>query len=109
MSTAANEVGRRREMAQIVESTDSVLGKHTRDMDQEARDLGNSAIARVESHEELCTERWSQARAASVRVELALSTMQKAMEDRIGKIPATIIASMAAVIGYLAARAFPIH
>lgn len=109
MTQAANEVGRNREMAQLVESTDRVMGKHTYDMDQEARDLGQAAIARVESHEELCTERWGQARAASVRVETALALLQKNMEDRVGKGPAAIIAGMAGVIGYLAARAFPIN
>lgn len=109
MTQAANDVGRSREIAQIVESTDRVLGKHAQDMDQEARDIAHAAAAKIESHEELCTERWGQARAASVRVEVALAAMQKAMEDRIGKAPATIIAAMAGVIGYLAARAFPIH
>lgn len=103
------EEGRVRQAVQIVESTSRVIEKSIENMDQEARDIAHAAAARVESHEELCTERWSQARAASLRVEVALSAMQKSMEDRIGKVPATIIAGMAGIIGYLAARAFPIH
>lgn len=109
MSVAANEAGRGREIAQLAASTDRVLGKHIIDMDQEARDIAHEAKAKVLAHEELCAERWGQARAASARVEVALAVLQKNMEDRIGKVPATIIASMAAIIGYLAARAFPVH
>lgn len=109
MTTAAKEVGQGREIAQIVASTERILGKHIQDMDQEARDIAHAAAARVESHEELCTERWGQARAASGRVEVALEGLKKNMEDRIGKVPATIIAALTGIIGFLAARAFPIH
>jgi hypothetical protein len=109
MTTVANEVGHGRETAQFLASTDRVLGKHIIDMDQEARDIAHAAASRVESHEELCTERWGQARAASARVEVALAALQKSIEDRIGKGPATIIAALTGVIGFLAARAFPIH
>lgn len=106
VSNAAKEIGLHREMAQITDSTARVLGDT---MDQEARDEAKAAKAKIESHEELCTERWGQARAASVRVEVALAALQKAVEDRIGKGPATVIAGMAGIIGYLAARAFPVH
>lgn len=109
VETQENETGRNRERAQIIESTGRVIGKHLFDMDQEARDIAHAAAAKVESHEELCTERWGQARAASMRVEVALASLQKNMEDRVGKGPATIIAAMAGIIGWLAARAFPLH
>lgn len=109
VTAAAKEVGQGREVAQIVASTERLLGKHIIDMDQEARDIAHAAAAAVKSHEELCTERWGQARAASVRVEVALEGLKKNMEDRVGKGPATIIASLTAIIGFLAARAFPVH
>ncbi len=109
MTAAAKEVGQGREVAQIVASTDRVGGKHIIDMDQEARDIAHAADAKVTAHEVLCTERWGQARAASVRVEVALAGLQKNMEDRVGKGPATIIAALTGIIGFLAARAFPVH
>lgn len=108
MSVAA-EAGRHREIAQLAAATDRVLGKHIIDMDQEARDLANAADGKISAHERLCTERWTQSKESSVRLELAMAELKKAVEDRIGKVPATIIAVMSAVIGFLAARAFPMH
>lgn len=78
-------------------------------MDQDARDLARDATARIKSHEELCTERWNQSRESGARVEIALAVLQKAMDEKIGKMPATLIAGLTGLVGWLAARAFPFH
>jgi hypothetical protein len=78
-------------------------------IDQEARDRADEAASHIESHEKLCTERWNQSRAAQDRVEGALKSLQDAMNDRIGKLPASVIAILMGICGFLAARAFPTH
>lgn len=109
MGQAAEEIGLNREKEQIIGSTARVLHQGAEDLDQDARDLAHTAIAKVKSHEELCTERWNQARAATVRVELALAILQRGMDEKIGKTPAAIIAGLTGLVGWLASRAFPLH
>lgn len=77
-------------------------------IDQVARDDANHANGRIDSHETLCTERWTQQRQAMVLVQTTVDEIKKRMDKTIGHVPASIIAVMASIIGYLAARAFPI-
>lgn len=77
--------------------------------DQTARDDANEALGRIDSHEKLCTERWQSQREAMVRVEKTMGEIKTCVDDKIGKLPAGIIAALTGVCGYLAARAFPIH
>ena len=109
MGQAADEAGFDREKEQISSSTKRLMQYGAEEMDQDARDMAHDAVARIKSHEELCTERWNQARAATGRVEVALAVLQKAMDDRIGKMPAALIAGLTGMVGWLAARAFPLH
>jgi len=78
-------------------------------MDQDARDDAAAAMRKITSHEEVCEMVRNQNTAMFTRIEATLALLQKAMDDRIGKIPASIIAVMAGIIGYLADRAFPFH
>ena len=76
--------------------------------DQEARDLANRALSRVQSHEVLCTERWGQQRDTMARVEHTLADIQIGISRRIGMVPAGTIAGLVGLCGWLAARAFPL-
>lgn len=109
MTRAADEIGRAREQEQISRSVTRVMDGEQEVPDQLARDEAAKNEARQDKHEAVCTERWQQSKEGLARVELVLGTVQKAMNDRIGKIPASIIAAMTGIIGFLAARAWPIH
>lgn len=75
-------------------------------MDQDARDLAHKALSRINTHETLCTERWNQQRVALAMVQKTLDVMSR---TALGRIPAGIIATLTAIVGWLAARAFPLH
>lgn len=107
--SASDEVGRQRQHQQVKMSTERLMGDEFSDMDQEARDLAKEAKSKIQSHEQLCTERWDQSRLAMERLEVCVEKVQKAMDERIGKIPASIIAALTGLVGFLAARAFPLH
>ena len=78
-------------------------------MDQEARDRADHALAVASSHEILCNERWQQQALAMQRVEDAVKAVTAALNDKIGQLPAGIIATLSGLVGYLGARAFPFH
>lgn len=104
MTKITDEAGDGREREQVDRSTGRILFT-----DQIARDDAKDANNRIESHEKFCTERWKHQSEGMVRLENAIGGIQKAVDDRIGKLPAGIIAALTGVCGYLAARAFPIH
>lgn len=99
---AQDRLGIKREMGQLEASARRVLELGGEELDQEARDAARDALARVKSHEALCTERWEQQRAAMARVEAQLAGMSTQMSSRIGWIPATIIAVLTSAVGWLA-------
>ncbi len=74
--------------------------------DHDAREAVQKVGGRLDTHETLCTERWNQQR-------LALAGVQKALEDinrsTLGRLPASIIAVLTGLVGWLSARAFPMH
>ena len=109
MTLAASELGKNREAAQIVSSTSRLMGKNDHDMDQEARDEAKAVTADLKAHKDVCAILAKQNADALSRLEAAISALQKKMDDRIGKIPAGIIAVMGTVIGFLAARVWPAH
>jgi len=104
MTRASEEAGFHREQEQVDRSTSRILGADT--LDQDARDLAQKALSRIDSHEVLCTERWNQQRVALALVQATLDVMNK---STLGRIPAGIIATLTAIVGWLAARAFPLH
>lgn len=73
-------------------------------VDQEARDLAREAMAHIVAHEQVCAERWRQSNASSTRVELALEGVRKAISNRIGLTPVSVISGLMAIVGFLAAR-----
>jgi len=104
MTKAAEEAGLHREQEQIDRSTTRVLGADS--LDQDARDLAQKAFSRIDTHEVLCTERWNQLRVAMGMVQKSVDTMSR---NTLGRIPAGIIAGLTGLVGWLAARAFPLH
>lgn len=80
-----------------------------RTLDQEARDMAHDAIARSKAHEEVCTERWLHQAESMGRVEKIIGEIKLAVDDKVGKLSAGLIAGLTGIVGYLAARAFPIH
>lgn len=87
--------------------------------DQVARDESARNEARQDMHEAVCTERWQQSKEGLARVETGLADfrkdvgikidkLQKGIDERIGKVPASVIAGLMGVIGFLAERAFHI-
>lgn len=78
-------------------------------LDQEARDRANDAIARSEAHERLCTERWDTQARAMARIEKTMEAVETAITDKIGRLPAGIIAALFGLVGFLGARAWPTH
>ncbi len=102
MSKASEISGIHREKEQIDRSIVRVVGAET--MDQDARDLGHKAVARIDAHEILCTERWLQQRVAVAALQGSFDIMSSNM---LGRIPAGIIAILTGLVGWLAARAFP--
>lgn len=100
------KIGGNREKEQIKRSSKMVTAH---DMDQEARDTATAAMARLEAHEELCTERWNTQALAMARIEATMKEVNDALQDKIGKAPAGLIAFLTAIIGFLAARVFPVH
>lgn len=109
MTIAAVELGKIREITQISASTSRLGGKNFHDMDQEARDEATKANADLQAHKDVCAILAKQNADSLSRLELAIGTLQRKMDDRIGKIPASIITVMGAIIGFLAARAWPAH
>ena len=77
-------------------------------VDQVARDMANRALNHTDSHEVLCTERWAQQKLSMALVQKTLGEIQDSMNATIGRLPATIIAGLTGVVGFLAARAFPL-
>lgn len=105
MTQEADELGRVRQLAQLASSSVSVAERLTSNMadqmDQEARDEAKHALARMDSHEQLCTERWRQSRESTERVEKTLNDIRTAVNKRIGQVPATIISLMSGLIGLM--------
>jgi hypothetical protein len=104
MNSTADDLGQSRQLEQADRSAKRLMGEEDIEVDQDARDDAKDALNKITSHEQLCTERWQQSREASARIEKALADMNKALSERIGKVPATIITAMAAVIGFLGAH-----
>ncbi len=73
-------------------------------LDQEARDLAADALAKSKAHEDLCTERWLHQAATMARVEKTIGEIKTAVDDKIGKLPAGLIAGLTGLVGFLAAR-----
>ena len=105
MTKAGEVVSQHREQEQIDRSTTRLLGGGDI-LDQTARDLAQRAFSRIDTHEVLCTERWNQSRIAIATLQASLDSMSKNM---LGRIPAGIIACLTGLVGWLAARAFPLH
>ena len=105
MTEAADVLGLGKEQEQIERSIERLMGEWEMP-DQEARDLAHKALGRMDSHEAVCTERWNQQR-------LALGILQKSFDamakNTLGRVPAGLIACLTGLVGWLAARAFPIH
>lgn len=78
-------------------------------IDQKARDIGTGAQDDIVRHETLCEERWKNQLLSMGRMETSMAAIQVAMNDRIGRTPAVIIATLTGLVGFLAARAFPLH
>lgn len=108
MTDLTDEVGDSRERVQIVESLSRVIGKDM-ELDSDARDLARDALAKISSHERLCTERWQQQVISLNRLESTIDEIKATAQNQVAKIPAGIIAALVGVIGFLSARAFPIH
>ena len=107
--SVVEEVGRQREKDQLARTTQRLLGDKIIEMDQEARDLATEAKNQIKAHEDVCALAWANNNKTLERMEQAIAKLQDAMDDRIGKIPASIIAALTGLVGFLAARAFPIH
>jgi hypothetical protein len=105
MTKAADLIGLHREQEQIDRSITRVI-KGGDTLDQEARDSAHRALGKLDTHETLCTERWNQQRVSIVEMQKSLDAMNKRM---VGNIPASIIAILMGAVGFLAARAFPLH
>jgi hypothetical protein len=105
MTQAAENIGLKREEAQLAASSLRIFDGDGY-LDQEARDIGHKAIGRIDTHEVLCTERWNQQRIAVAVMQKTLDTMAK---NTLGRVPAGLIAGLTGMVGWLAARAFPIH
>lgn len=73
-------------------------------IDQEARDLARDAMARIVTHEQVSVVQWKQSADASARVEQALGDVKKAISNRIGITPVSVISALMALCGFLAAR-----
>ena len=78
-------------------------------IDQHARDLAQMALSNGNSHEALCEERWQQQKIGMILVQKTVDEIKKGMENSIGRMPAGIIAALTGLVGWLAARAFPLH
>jgi len=124
MGKVSDELGHARQLEQVDKSSKRVLGidmdEEARNLAIEARDESHRAKAMVLQHEAVCEERWKRQGETSLRLETSLTaltttvntqlaSLQRGIDERVGKIPATIIAAMAGVIGFLADRAFPLH
>jgi hypothetical protein len=109
MSRATEKVGRGREREQVRRSTKNVMDKADASLDQDARDTANDALAASKAHELICDLRWKTHAEAMIRVEAALVEVNKAIHDKIGRMPAGVIAALTGLVGFLAARAFPVH
>lgn len=101
-----DEKGRGRQQEQVRRSARSVMRNV---VDQDARDAAFDAIAKAKAHEELCEERWKNQAAALARVEGMVTLINAAMADKIGKLPAGIIAALTGTVGFLAHMAFSTH
>lgn len=105
MTRYSDEIGENRDKEQISRSAARIIGPEEMP-DHDARELARKAMARVDTHETLCTERWNQQR-------LAMSMLQRSLDqitrNTLGRVPAGIIACLTGLVGWLAARAFPIH
>jgi len=109
MTVLADEVGDSRQRSQIIESFSRVMTEGNEEMDQDARDCARDALAKISSHEALCTERWNQKRLALESLQAAVDDLSKSMDTHIQRVPAGVIATLTGLCGWLAARAFPIH
>ena len=90
-------------------STKSVMEASEHHVDQSARDTANEAIAKSVAHESLCNERWRTQGETMARVETTMQDIKKAIDVQIAKVPAAIIAALMGLLGWMAARAFPLH
>lgn len=106
MTELTDEVGRDRQRDQVISSSKRTVQHKSSadistDMDQDARDDATRANMRMDSHERLCTERWTQSREASARIEVSLAEIRGAVNKRIGQVPATIISLLTGTVGLL--------
>lgn len=72
-------------------------------VDQEARDVGNRALAHIEAHESLCGERWSQARGETKGLRADI----KALRAQFWYLITATIGGQAALLLLLLSRLFP--
>lgn len=110
MSQLLDEIGESRERAQIISSVGRVIagGCGDEELDQEARDCARDALSKISAHETLCTERWTQQRAALVVLGHSIEGLQKSLDRYIAPLPAGAIAVLMGICGWLTARAFPL-
>ena len=78
-------------------------------LDQDARDAAAKVGAHLDSHETLCTERWLQQRAAVLELKACVDAITKKLDNSMGRVPVGVIAGLTGLVGWLAARAFPVH
>lgn len=102
MTKAGDELAHVREIEQLSRSATRVLRSGEETLDQEARDIGAKAASRMDAHEVLCTERWNQLRKS-------VDELAQKLNRTVGYVPASLIAALMGICGYLADRAFPLH
>jgi hypothetical protein len=76
-------------------------------IDQVARDSAETANARIASHEKLCDERWKNQALGMMRLEQAARDVKVAVDRKIDKVPAAIIALLTSALGFLVAKVVP--
>ena len=109
MTKAAEELGKEREIEQISQTTARIMRSGEEVLDQEARDAAAKVGAHLDAHEVLCTERWYQQRMAVAEVKSSVDAITKKLDNSMGRVPVGLIAGLTGLVGWLAARAFPLH
>jgi hypothetical protein len=104
-----DDIGDIRQRAQVEGSVTRILSHGEEALDQDARDTARDALSKISSHETLCTERWLQSRAALDNVSHEVRNLKKSLDRHIAPLPASIIAVLMGLCGWLSARAFPLH
>ena len=71
-------------------------------VDQDARDMAKSALFKLESHEDVCAERWRNAQTATTDLKAAVNAFTRQMWAANGMVILTLLS----LIAWLANHAF---